>query len=266
METITQIIDWFALVYIGIPLLSFFILVIYSLFGGKISKEYLDKIIEFSKWYIVSVAVVFAAKVIETSFSERETGIKEMQLYDKYVSTILEANNIESRWKLAEYFSTVTPTDRLRERWIAYKNTIEADYRQFKTLAAKEDSLLSKDSLTAIQIKDLNKVQREKSTYEGKLVENKIGRWVIVFTADTDLEQSKFEWNKLIKAGIDNPKIYLRNNSYRTISKIFLTRQEALDYLNANMGKLRPDAYIVNLNNWCPNEEFNSKENYYECK
>ena len=263
METITQITNWFALIYVGLPLLFLVILVFYKLLGGIIEKDSLDKIIEFSKWYMVSVAVVFAAKTIESSFSERETGIKEMQVYDKYVTTILEADNIEARWKLAEYFSTVTPTDRLRERWIDYKEIIKDDYLKFKELATKESDLLSQEILTPDQKVTLNMVQREKATYERKLIENKIGRWVIVFTGDSNLEQSKFELNNLIKAGIDSPVIYFRSNSYRTISKPFSNKQDALDYLNDHKQKIRNDAYIVDLDKWCPNEKFNG--DYYEC-
>jgi hypothetical protein len=263
METITTIINWFAVFYVGIPILSFFIILIYLYQGGSISPESQKRIFEFSKWYIVSVAIVFAAKIIETSFTERETGIKEMQVYDKYVATILEADNIESRWKLAEYFSTVTPTERLRERWVAYKETIKPDYLKFKELDQKEIELLSKDSLTSEQKNTLNIIQKEKATFERRLVDKLTGKWVVVFTADTELEPSKYELNNLIKAGIEDPKIYFRNNSYRTISKTFSSKQDALDYKDLNKNKIRNDAYIVNLDNWCSEVTFNGE--FYEC-
>lgn len=263
METITQITNWFGLIYVGLPLLFLCILVFYKLFGGIIEKDNLDKILEFSKWYMVSVAIVFAAKTVEASFSERETGIKEMQVYDKYVTTILEADNIEARWKLAEYFSTVTPTDRLRERWIDYKNTIKYDYLRFKELDVKESALLSQKTLTPDQKVTLNTVQREKATFEKKLIETKTGKWVIVFTGDTKLEQSKFEQNNLKKAGINNPVIYFRDNSYRILSQPFSKKQDATDYLNAHKEKIRKDAYIIDLDKWCTNEKFNGE--YYEC-
>ena len=263
MDTLSNIINWFGVIYVGIPLLCFVVLIFYFLFGGKISKEVLDKIIEFSKWYIVSVAIVFAAKIVESSFTERETGIKEMQVYDKYVETILEADNIEARWKLAEYFSTVTPTERLRDRWLAYKDTIKADYLKFKELEEKEIELLSKDSLTSNQKNTLNTLQMEKAKYEKRLVNKSTGSWVIVFTGDSDLNQLKYELNNLVKAGIENPKIYFRNDSYRVISRIFSSKQDATDYLQIHKQKVRNDAYIVNKNTWCPNEIFNGE--YYEC-
>ena len=264
METITTIINWFGLIYVGIPIVSLISLIIYFLTGGRISNKNLDKIIQFSKWYIVSVAIVFSAKIVESSFTERETGIKEMQVYDKYVETILEADNIESRWKLAEYFSTVTPTERLRERWLAYKSIIEVDYNKFKELEAKENELLSKDSLTEGQKNILNSVQLEKASFERKLVDVKTGKWAVVFTADTDLEQSKWEQNLLIKAGIEHPKIYLKSNFYQTVSKTFSSRQDALDYLQSHKTKIRNDAYVVNLEDWCPGGV--AKDDYFECR
>jgi hypothetical protein len=91
-----------------------------------------DKIIELIKWLISSVCIVVVTLIIDTGFKEREAGIKEMEVYDKYVDIILQADNIEQRWKLCEYFSIVTPTERLRQRWIAYKDTISKDYYTWK--------------------------------------------------------------------------------------------------------------------------------------
>ncbi|MEQ8907490.1 pilin [Ekhidna sp.] len=264
MEVISNIINWFGLVYVGIPLLAIVILSIYFIWGGKISKENLEKLIEISKWYIVSVAIVFSAKTIEAGFTEREAGIKEMQVYDKYVATILEADNIETRWKLAQYFSTVTPTERLRDRWIAYKDTIKSDYKKFKELEETENKLLSQATLTQEEQQKLNTVQQEKATYERSLLEINVGRWVIVFTGDTNLQESEYELNNLKNAGIENPKIFYRGNYFRTISKIFTSKSEAAAYLDAHKSKLRSDVYIVNLDKWCPNEHFTDK--YYTCE
>jgi len=99
------------------------------------NKEY---IIDLIKWFIGSVVIVVITLIIDTGFKEREAGIKEMEVYDKYVGVILEANNIEQRWKLCEYFSIVTPTERLRNRWVAYKDSIEGDYILWKKERMKD--------------------------------------------------------------------------------------------------------------------------------
>lgn len=98
-----------------------------------------DKWIELIKWFISSVCVVTVTLIIDTGFKEREAGIKEIEVYDKYVDIILQADNIEQRWKLCEYFSIVTPTERLRQRWQAYKDVISKDYKDWKS---KKDSCL----------------------------------------------------------------------------------------------------------------------------
>lgn len=92
-----------------------------------------DKWFELVKWFISSVCIVTVTLIIDAGFKEREAGIKELEVYDKYVDIILEADNIEQRWKLCQYFSIVTPTERLRERWIAYKDTIKNDYYSWKS-------------------------------------------------------------------------------------------------------------------------------------
>lgn len=264
METLTRALNIIGLIYVVIPLVFLIIVAIYYLFGKKISKENIDKIIDFSKWYLVSVAVVFSAKLVEEGFSERETGLKEMQVYDKYVETILKADNIEARWKLAQYFATVTPTDRLRNRWIAYQDTIQKDYLDFMEYKKKEAELTNKETLSVDEKNNLEFVQRSIASYEGKLIDNASGRWVIVFTGDKNIETSEYERDNLIKAGIEEPRILFRNNSFRIVSHEFSTRQEAGAYLDTYKNKIRKDAYIINLNSWCPRENFNGR--FYECE
>lgn len=104
-----------------------------------------DKLIELIKWTISSVCIVIVTLIIDTGFREREAGIKEMEVYDKYVDIILQADNIEQRWKLCEYFSIVTPTERLRTRWQAYRDSISKDYYLWKS-KQRVDSILIDDS------------------------------------------------------------------------------------------------------------------------
>lgn len=100
-----------------------------------------DKTIDLIKWFIGSVVIVVVTLIIDTGFKEREAGIKEMEVYDKYVSIILTADNIEQRWNLCQYFSIVTPTERLRERWQVYKDSISDDYYAWKKESQYLDSI-----------------------------------------------------------------------------------------------------------------------------
>jgi len=86
-----------------------------------------------------------------------------------------------------------------------------------------------------------------------------------VFTGVTDLNQAKIQIENLKKAGMDEPKIYYRRNSYRTISKPFAERSDTVLYMRKHKDKLRPDVYVVDLEKWCPNDTY-SDEGYYSCE
>jgi hypothetical protein len=268
MDSIVTITNWLALIYAAIPLAALLVAFVFLVSGKSIPEAYFARIVEISKWYLVTVAVVFAAKIIESGFTERETGIKEMQLYDKYVAKILEADNIEARWKLAEYFSAVTPTERLRERWTEYKTLLKPDYDKFKSLEERENELLSQERASELGPEDqqeLNKIQQEKASLDRSLVETSAGRHAVVFTSDTEIGPARFELGKLAGAGIKDARLYLRKNRYRTVSLPFETRALATQYLQAHKGKLRPDVYVVDLDKWCPNPSYNEELQYFSC-
>ncbi len=71
-----------------------------------------EKYIELFKWFISSVVIVSVTLIVDTGFKDRETGIEEIKVYNQYVDIILNAEDIEQRWRLVEYFATVTPTER----------------------------------------------------------------------------------------------------------------------------------------------------------
>jgi hypothetical protein len=122
--------------------------------------------IDVIKWFIASVALVIMTIIIDKGFRERAAGVQEMQAFDRYVETILLADNIESRWKLSEYYAIVTPTERLRKRWILYKDSISSDYRTFKALKNKEEELRS---LISDQGSSVPGIEKELSTIQNQL-------------------------------------------------------------------------------------------------
>lgn len=124
--------------------------------------------VELFKWFMGSVVIVIVTLVIESGFKERETGIEEMKIYNEYVDIILKADNIEERWKLAEYFAVVTPTQRLRERWINYQTILVDDYKRYKGLDSVEAYIVSNPTETMID--SLVVIQQEKKEVGGSLV------------------------------------------------------------------------------------------------
>lgn len=127
--------------------------------------------ISFGKWFVGSVALVVITMIIDNGYKERSAGIQEMQAFDRYVDIILKADNIEERWKLSEFFSEVTPTERLRMRWVSYKKLISADYKTFKKLKETEIELREKIQLdkSPKTINELLRIRKQLEPYERRL-------------------------------------------------------------------------------------------------
>lgn len=92
--------------------------------------------IDLGKWAVVSVGLVIMTKIIDTGFRDREVGINEIKEYDKYVSLVTDNSKISERRLLAQYFAHVTPSDKLKEGWTAYFETVDQEYQAL--MEAKE--------------------------------------------------------------------------------------------------------------------------------
>jgi hypothetical protein len=107
--------------------------------------------VELFKWLIGSVALVIMTAIIDWGFKDRAAGLQEIQQYDKYATELIVLNNdpVKKRM-LAQFFSKVTPSDKLREGWELYFEEVDAEYKDFlkkDTLAqAKLKSLMDKDT------------------------------------------------------------------------------------------------------------------------
>lgn len=154
---------------------------------------------ELVKWFVGSIALVLVTYIIDNGFKERTAGIQEMQAFDKYVEIILKAGNIEERWNLTEYFSVVTPTERLRERWVAYKDSLRPYYNQYRKLKAEEFALQSKalkvDTSGKGEAK-LLEIKNQIAPYEKRLINNDQGSATVwndmgfAFLLNRDVENS----------------------------------------------------------------------------
>jgi len=138
----------------------------------KRHSELIKWVTDLLKWIIGSGAIVWATFIIDKGFKERSAGIQEMQAFDKYVEVILEADNIEKRWKLSEFFSTVTPTDRLRDKWVEYKKLINNEYETFKRLEGEQRlETIKANTGDPEAIKRLKEIQNELEPYQQPLIE-----------------------------------------------------------------------------------------------
>lgn len=135
---------WLSLAFIGISMCG--LVVIFLIIKNKtIENENIDKIIELGKWFVASVAITLSASIINDGFRERDQDIKEMEVFDKYVSTVLEADSLEKRKLLSEYFVAVSPNGEIRQAWSNYEQIVDKHIKENEEDLAKVAQLESKE-------------------------------------------------------------------------------------------------------------------------
>ena len=171
-----------------------------------------EKYIELFKWFISSVVIVSVTLIVDTGFKDRETGIEEIKVYNEYVDIILNAEDIEQRWRLVEYFATVTPTERLRERWMEYQKVIKPDYIKYHELENLESRMINQSN---IPMDSIIIIHDKKVQINGTLKSNK------KYDLALDYESMGFECllNKDIMCAIDNFK--LSEESYNGFHQVY---------------------------------------------
>ena len=82
--------------------------------------------VEIIKWLIGSVALVVITQIIDAGFKDRSAGLQEIQQYDKYVTEVIVLNKeLGPRRLLAQYFSNVPASDKLRDLWKDYYTQLD---------------------------------------------------------------------------------------------------------------------------------------------
>ena len=268
MDLISFLINIIIVIYVSIPLLIGLVVFIQWLIGkSAIGEEKFEKILEVAKWYLISVAVVLAGKIIEAGFKEREVGMNEMQLYDKYIDKIIDSKNLEQKFALTEYYSTVTPTDRLRERWIAYHNIVNKKYLEYKTIQEEKESLIK--DLTEV-INDTTQAEAVENKKENikqlqqrlDVLDNEFGEdeeYLVqlgVYPGDEAAARTKIKKEFLAK-GLSVLFFQNSENQFAIMSEIFYDRVEARDFLNfVKLEKGYKAAFIKKANAYCNSVEY----------
>lgn len=87
------------------------------------------------------------------------------------------------------------------------------------------------------------------------------GRWAVVYSGDATLQgaQDEMKWAKENK--VRNAAIFHRQDSYRSV--LLADSPEAADALLGTARKRRKDAYVVNMQSWCPSPS--QQRGYQEC-
>lgn len=133
--------------------------------------------VELFKWLIGSVALVVMTAIIDWGFKDRAAGLQEIQQYDKYATELIVLNNdpVKKRM-LAQFFSKVTPSEKLREGWELYYKEVDSEYKEFlkkDTLAQERLKKLSdKDSTMLSTSQKMEKEQLEIQVKETQRIMN----------------------------------------------------------------------------------------------
>jgi hypothetical protein len=143
----------------------------------EISFEKYKYKVELFKWLIGSVALVIMTTIIDWGFKDRAAGLQEIEQYDKYATELIVLNNdpVKKRM-LAQFFSKVTPSEKLREGWEKYYLEVNAEYREFliQDSLAKEKlkKYIDKDISALSQSQKIEKEELEMQVMETKRIIN----------------------------------------------------------------------------------------------
>jgi hypothetical protein len=253
---------WLGVFFILISLSGIFF--IYLIIKNKsIENENIDKIIELGKWFIVSVAITLSVSIVNDGFRERDQDIKEMDVFEKHVNTILEASGVEKRKLLCEYFAAVSPKGPIKESWREYKIIVDQQVAELKAAEEKVIKLAEKapEVRTDAEQKAFLEAQEKAVTLSQSLKSPDIQEWVIIAGADSSVEAALDEVKKFkeLKYSVD---IYKKENSFRTVVGPFRDKN-AVSAALPEIRKVRKDAYPVNLKTWCKSPE--RRDGHIEC-
>lgn len=248
------------------------LVIAYRLIKGSMETARVEKIIELGKWFIASVALVVGATIIADGFKEREQDIKEFAVFDKYVSTIMEADGGEKRLQLAEYFSIVSPNGELRDSWERYLGVVKKRRVEYLEIKQKEKELEEVKNRTAEQEKTLVEYKAIRQKYEEPLkpvtqvpiqqapIQQSPNTTVdakelaIIFSTDTKFPEAKFELNNALKIN-KQAKIYKKGDLYLTVIPNITSRTEADSQVVRAKSEFKREAYIILLQGWCKSIE-----------
>lgn len=95
--------------------------------------------IELFKWFLGSVVLVLIPIIINWGIDDRRQGLDEVKQYDKFATELILTNNsLGKRRLVAQYFSYVIPSEKLRKPWERYYKLLDMQYKALQ----KKDSLL----------------------------------------------------------------------------------------------------------------------------
>jgi len=183
---------------------------IYAINKGNIPTDKLDRIIELSKYTIVSVAIATVTLIITNLFKEREQDVKELEYFDKYVQDVKKVDGVQERFQLSKYLSIVAPSGELKRSWKEYHDTLKIEYAEYVRLKKEKEKLDTVKNPTQEQINKKEKITEQIEQKEAPLVSsysNLRPRVYIHISNETQREGAKSLQSTLLNENFSAPGI-----------------------------------------------------------
>ncbi len=123
--------------------------------------------INFAQFFIGTFILGVVTLLVNNKIQEREIEIKEQEQIGTLVDKALD-ENVESRLRLAKFYSTVTRSNEIRERWGIYRGELQKEFDALLAKAntkQKEINDAEKNNIPAIKIEEL-KSERDSALEE----------------------------------------------------------------------------------------------------
>ena len=104
--------------------------------------------IDLLKWFINTVVIGLLTFFFTWVLNERKQGVEEIKVYNTYVELVTKVDGLAERRLLAEFFSNVTVSSKLKEGWENYYKILD---KQYKIELAKQDSIINKIDASTIE-------------------------------------------------------------------------------------------------------------------
>jgi len=121
--------------------------------------------IDLLKWFINTVVIGLLTFFFTWVLNERKQGVEEIKVYNTYVELVTKVDGLAERRLLAEFFSNVTVSSKLKEGWEDYYKILD---KQYKIEIAKQDSIIDKIDPTTLE----GKVKLENAILVKSKIEN----------------------------------------------------------------------------------------------
>ena len=240
--------------------LAFAIYIYHQVKNEKIAIERVEKIIDIFKYTIVSVSIATTTLIIADLFKEREYDKNEMQAFNEYIPYIVDTASIDKKLIFCQFFVSVTPEGSLKDGWIKWqtylqKEKIKVDQieKEMKIYANKiyKDTTIAKVDLAEMQLLE----KRRQEILSNVNAEDNFS-YLVIFSADKEIDKAKYEVNWAKKNIHDNVVIFKKGQWFRTA--IIAASYSEANYLAKKIKentsrRMKMNAYVVSLQNWCSN-------------